>query len=135
MRYFILLILFIGANACQSVNCLQALENKSNRSSKKGAWCLDRSIDESLQNKVVFKGVIKDRQTGDGVAGYFVLDADSKLGVQADENGNFQMTAPAGQYKIKFQHLGNKTLALKPLVFEANEIAEFTVHLGFELSD
>ena len=62
------------------------------------------------QEKGIFKGSVKDQQTGEALIGAnIILKMDRSFGTAADVNGNFTISLDRGTYIFEISYTGMKT--------------------------
>jgi hypothetical protein len=77
----------------------------------------------------LIRGIIKNAETNELLAGANVSVNGKKLGDAADKNGLYEISLPKGIYTLKFEYIGYQTLEIINIELSANERKDLNVYL------
>ncbi|MCK5033621.1 MAG: carboxypeptidase-like regulatory domain-containing protein, partial [Calditrichia bacterium] len=86
-------------------------------------------IPAESRSKSVIKGIVKNAETKDLLAGANISVVGTKLGDAADKDGLYEINLPPGAYALKFEVIGYQTVEIKNIILAENETKELNIYL------
>lgn len=86
--------------------------------------------ENKVSRPVTIKGKIKEEQTGQSVIGATLYVEELKQGIAADNNGNYKITLPKGNYTFRFKAIGMREI-IKQVVLNDNDMLDVSFQKDF----